>query len=80
MRREPVIQSRIARRPVASPASVAFNQAVQLQDGGKVRRREHANLKRGGEAIGAFTYDEILPKLRQELDQLIESRKLAPTS
>ncbi len=32
------------------------------------------NLKRGGEAIGAFTYDEILPRLRQELDQLIASR------
>jgi len=35
------------------------------------------NLKRGGEAIGAFSYDEILPKLRQELDQLIEARKPA---
>ena len=33
------------------------------------------NLKRGGEAIGAFSYDEILPKLRQELDSLIESKK-----
>jgi len=32
------------------------------------------NLKRGGEAIGAYTYDEILPKLRQELDILIESK------
>ena len=35
------------------------------------------NLKRGGEPIGAFGYDEILPKLRQELDQLIEAKKLA---
>lgn len=35
------------------------------------------NLKRGGEAIGAFSYDEILPKLRMELDQLIEAKKLA---
>ncbi len=34
------------------------------------------NLKRGGEPIGAFGYDEILPKLRQELDQLIEAKKL----
>ena len=33
------------------------------------------NLKRGGEAIGAFSYDEILPKLRLELDSLIESKK-----
>ena len=32
------------------------------------------NLKRGGEPIGAFGYDEILPKLRQELDQLIEAK------
>jgi len=29
------------------------------------------NLKRGPQSIGAFTYDEILPRLRQELDQLI---------
>lgn len=29
------------------------------------------NLKRGTEALGAFPYDEILPRLRQELDQLI---------
>jgi len=33
------------------------------------------NLKRGTEAVGAFPYDEILPKLRSELDQLIENRK-----
>jgi (E)-4-hydroxy-3-methylbut-2-enyl-diphosphate synthase len=32
------------------------------------------NLKRGGQELGAFRYDEILPKLKQELDQLIESR------
>lgn len=35
------------------------------------------NLKRGGEAVGAFTYDEILPMLRLELDRLIETKKLA---
>lgn len=33
------------------------------------------NLKRGTEVVGAFPYDEILPKLRSELDQLIETRK-----
>ena len=38
------------------------------------------NLKRGGEAIGAYTYDEILPKLRQELDILIETKKLDAAS
>ncbi len=36
------------------------------------------NLKRGGEPIGAFGYDEILPKLRQELDQLIEAKNQTP--
>ncbi|MBI3864279.1 MAG: (E)-4-hydroxy-3-methylbut-2-enyl-diphosphate synthase [Planctomycetia bacterium] len=32
------------------------------------------NLKRGGEELGAFPYDEILPKLKSELDQLIASQ------
>jgi len=32
------------------------------------------NLKKGGEKLGAFKYDEILPRLRQELDQIIASR------
>ena len=32
------------------------------------------NLKRGGVELGAFPYDEILPKLKQELDQLIASQ------
>lgn len=32
------------------------------------------NLKRGGETLGAFPYDEILPRLRQELDALIMSQ------
>jgi (E)-4-hydroxy-3-methylbut-2-enyl-diphosphate synthase len=32
----------------------------------------HVNLKRKGETLGAFGYDEILPKLRQELDALID--------
>ena len=29
------------------------------------------NLKRGGERVGAYRYDEILPRLKQELDALI---------
>ncbi len=32
------------------------------------------NLKRGTEALGAYSYDEILPKLKSELDQLIASK------
>lgn len=32
------------------------------------------NLKRGPESIGAFGYDEILPQLKKELDQLISQR------
>jgi len=35
------------------------------------------NLKRGTEPLGAFGYDEILDRLRQELDQLIEARAAA---
>ena len=31
----------------------------------------HVNLKRRTERSGAFTYDEILPRLRRELDALI---------
>ena len=29
------------------------------------------NLKRGGEVLGAFTYEEIIPQLKEELDALI---------
>ncbi|HEY2147344.1 MAG TPA: flavodoxin/ferredoxin-dependent (E)-4-hydroxy-3-methylbut-2-enyl-diphosphate synthase, partial [Pirellulales bacterium] len=32
------------------------------------------NLKRGSEDIGAYPYDEILPRLREELDALIARR------
>jgi (E)-4-hydroxy-3-methylbut-2-enyl-diphosphate synthase len=32
------------------------------------------NLKRGPEEIGAFPYDEILPRLKQELDALIAEK------
>jgi (E)-4-hydroxy-3-methylbut-2-enyl-diphosphate synthase len=34
----------------------------------------HVNLKRKTETIGAYTYDEILGRLRQELDRLIAAR------
>jgi (E)-4-hydroxy-3-methylbut-2-enyl-diphosphate synthase len=34
----------------------------------------HVNLKRKTETVGAFTYDEILDRLRRELDQLIAVR------
>ncbi|MFM1847053.1 MAG: hypothetical protein RL417_527 [Pseudomonadota bacterium] len=35
----------------------------------------HVNFKRRGELIGAFSYEEILPRLKVELDELIQSRK-----
>jgi len=38
------------------------------------------NLKRGTEVVGAFPYDEILPKLRGELDRLIATRRQAAVS
>jgi len=34
----------------------------------------HVNLKRKTDTVGAFTYDEILDRLRLELDRLIASR------
>jgi (E)-4-hydroxy-3-methylbut-2-enyl-diphosphate synthase len=34
----------------------------------------YVNLKRGGEPIGQFPYDAILPRLKQELDELIEAK------
>ena len=40
----------------------------------------HVNLKRRTESVGAFTYDEILPRLRKELDELIEARAGAPAA
>lgn len=33
------------------------------------------NLKKGEESLGAFTYDEILGKLKSELDALIQQKK-----
>ncbi len=35
----------------------------------------HVNLKRKTETVGAFTYDEILSRLRNELDALIAERR-----
>ena len=35
----------------------------------------HVNLKRKTETLGAFTYDEILRRLRHELDRLIAARE-----
>jgi len=32
------------------------------------------NLKRGGEKLGAFSYEEILPRMKEELDKLIADR------
>jgi (E)-4-hydroxy-3-methylbut-2-enyl-diphosphate synthase len=40
----------------------------------------HVNLKRRTETVGAFTYDEILPRLRRELDALIDARTTAHVS
>jgi len=37
----------------------------------------HVNLKRKTDTVGAFTYDEILDRLRLELDRLIASRAAA---
>jgi (E)-4-hydroxy-3-methylbut-2-enyl-diphosphate synthase len=34
----------------------------------------HVNLKRGSEDLGAYPYDRILPRLREELDALIARR------
>ena len=35
------------------------------------------NLKRGTETLGAFGYDEILPRLKQELDAIVEAKSVA---
>lgn len=32
------------------------------------------NLKRGEESLGAYPYDEVLGRLRSELDALVEAR------
>jgi len=38
----------------------------------------YVNLKRGGAELGAFRYDEILPRLKQELDALIAAETQNP--
>ena len=38
------------------------------------------NLKRGEQSLGQFTYDEILGRLRNELDKLIEERQAVGAS
>lgn len=38
------------------------------------------NLKRGEQTLGQFTYDEILARVREELDRIIEERQLAGVS
>ena len=40
----------------------------------------YVNLKRGTEHLGQFPYDEILGKLKSELDQLIEAKSAASSS
>ncbi len=41
---------------------------------------QFVNLKRGGEAVGAFRYDEIIGKLREELDAMIRLKPAAPAA
>jgi len=36
----------------------------------------YVNLKKGEESLGAYPYDQILAKLKQELDALIEQRSV----
>jgi (E)-4-hydroxy-3-methylbut-2-enyl-diphosphate synthase len=33
------------------------------------------NLKRGPVPLGQFSYEEIIPRLKDELDQLIQARQ-----
>jgi (E)-4-hydroxy-3-methylbut-2-enyl-diphosphate synthase len=40
----------------------------------------HVNLKRQAAPLGAFGYDEILPRLKEELDALIAARQAGATS
>ena len=41
---------------------------------------KHVNLKRGEESIGSYTYDEILPRLKEELDRILVERAGEPAS
>jgi (E)-4-hydroxy-3-methylbut-2-enyl-diphosphate synthase len=38
----------------------------------------YVNLKRGTESLGAWPYDQILSRLKEELDRLIAQRELVP--
>ena len=38
------------------------------------RGPKQVNFKRRGELVGSFGYDEILPRLKSELDALIADR------
>jgi (E)-4-hydroxy-3-methylbut-2-enyl-diphosphate synthase len=38
---------------------------------------KHVTLKRGPQELGVYSYDEILPRLREQLDALIKSRTQA---
>ena len=40
----------------------------------------YVNLKRGGAELGAFAYDAILPRLKQELDVLVAERSASATA
>lgn len=37
---------------------------------------KHVNLKKGPEALGAYSYEEILPKLKDQLDLLISNKQV----
>ena len=37
-------------------------------------RPNFVNLKKGSQELGAFPYDQILPRLKEELDKLIKER------
>jgi (E)-4-hydroxy-3-methylbut-2-enyl-diphosphate synthase len=39
----------------------------------------HVNFKKRGELLGAFSYEEILPRLKAELDSLIVSKGISKT-
>ena len=40
----------------------------------------YVNLKRGPESLGAYPYDEILPRLKEELDAILAARAAEATS
>jgi (E)-4-hydroxy-3-methylbut-2-enyl-diphosphate synthase len=37
----------------------------------------HVNLKKGEETLGAFTYDEILPRLKVEVEKVVAEKAAA---